>query len=132
MDRRRFLDTLLWTSLAGTALVPLCAVPFYLVPPAGALRGKRINLGRIPPGEMRKGQSGARVVIGINDGGVRVFDAACTHDGCPVKWVSATRHFECDCHGAKFDANGKVTKGPAKEPLAVLNHREENGEVVVE
>jgi cytochrome b6-f complex iron-sulfur subunit len=132
MDRRKFLDTLLWTSLAGTALVPLAAVPFYLVPPAGALRGKRINLGRIPPGESRTGLAGTRAVIGVNEGGVRVFDAACTHDRCPVKWVAETKLFLCDCHGAQFDANGKVVKGPAKEPLAPLRHHEENGEVVVE
>ncbi len=132
MDRRKFLDTLLWTSLAGAAVTPLAALPGYLVPPEGVLRGKRINLGRIAPGEAKVGNSGARVVIAVNDGGLRVFDAACTHDRCPVKWVRETRIFRCDCHGAEFDAHGKVTKGPAKEPLAALAYSEENGEIVVD
>jgi Rieske Fe-S protein/uncharacterized membrane protein YphA (DoxX/SURF4 family) len=44
------------------------------------------------------------------------FDAACTHEGCPVRYAGTT--FQCPCHGAQFDsATGKVLKGPANTPL---------------
>jgi Rieske Fe-S protein len=132
MDRRKFLDTLLWTSLAGAAVTPLAMLPAYLVPPEGVLRSKRINLGAVPAGSSKVGRSGARVVIAVNEGSLRVFDAACTHDRCPVRWDGPAKKFVCDCHGAEFDGEGKVTKGPAKTPLAALPHFIENGEVVVE
>ncbi len=44
----------------------------------------------------------------------------CTHKGCTVDWVAAEKKYECPCHNAKFAANGKVLKGPATKPLAIL------------
>jgi Rieske Fe-S protein len=42
----------------------------------------------------------------------------CTHKSCPLQ--AEASGFECDCHGSTFDMHGAVTKGPAKEPLAVF------------
>jgi cytochrome b6-f complex iron-sulfur subunit len=41
----------------------------------------------------------------------------CTHKGCDVKWSIEEKKYECPCHGAKFDASGKVLNGPATKPL---------------
>jgi cytochrome b6-f complex iron-sulfur subunit len=41
----------------------------------------------------------------------------CTHKGCDVKWSMEEKKYECPCHGAKFDANGKVLSGPATKSL---------------
>jgi cytochrome b6-f complex iron-sulfur subunit len=41
----------------------------------------------------------------------------CTHKGCDVKWSAGDKKYGCPCHDAKFAANGKVLKGPAKDPL---------------
>ncbi|WP_232680540.1 Rieske (2Fe-2S) protein [Nocardioides sp. R-C-SC26] len=47
----------------------------------------------------------------------RVFDAACTHQGCPVSDVSGGR-ITCPCHGSQFSATtGAVLAGPAGSPL---------------
>jgi Rieske Fe-S protein len=48
---------------------------------------------------------------------VLVFDPHCTHLGCAVAWNSKTRHFECPCHGGRYDSNGKRIAGPPPRPL---------------
>lgn len=47
----------------------------------------------------------------------KVISLRCTHQGCTVqKQENGT--FSCPCHGAVYDDNGKVIKGPAKENLS--------------
>ncbi len=42
----------------------------------------------------------------------------CTHLGCTVE--SRPDGFACPCHGSRFDLQGKVKRGPAAKPLAIL------------
>jgi len=61
----------------------------------------------VPPG---------RSVALFRDGeGVFAISTVCTHLGCIVK--HGPGGFECPCHGSRFDAGGKVEKGPAPSPL---------------
>lgn len=39
----------------------------------------------------------------------------CTHQGCLT--LLGNNAFYCPCHGAQFDSNGRVTRGPAFFPL---------------
>jgi Rieske Fe-S protein len=48
------------------------------------------------------------------------FSAKCTHKGCTVDKV-ADGTIDCPCHGSKFNLDGTVAKGPAREPLATEN-----------
>lgn len=41
----------------------------------------------------------------------------CTHAGCQATWDEKKEMFICPCHGSKFDKDGKVIEGPAKEDL---------------
>lgn len=50
------------------------------------------------------------------------LDMTCTHNGCPIELLTGNS-FECGCHGSTFDADGKVTKGPALDPLRVFSHQ---------
>ena len=54
--------------------------------------------------------------------GARLFalSAICTHRKCKVS-AEDDRTFSCDCHGSTFDPCGKVTEGPARRDLPVLN-----------
>lgn len=44
------------------------------------------------------------------------FSAICTHQGCTVNKV-ADGTIACPCHGSKFNLDGSVANGPAKQPL---------------
>ncbi|MFD5827245.1 Rieske 2Fe-2S domain-containing protein [Lentzea sp. NPDC060358] len=57
------------------------------------------------------------------------FNAACTHQGCPVSFVGPG--FRCPCHGATYDGEGEVTGGPAPAPLARIPVEVVEGRVVL-
>jgi cytochrome b6-f complex iron-sulfur subunit len=50
--------------------------------------------------------------------GFTALSLVCTHLGCTVE--SKPEGFVCPCHGSKFDPQGKVTRGPAQNPLKSL------------
>ena len=71
------------------------------------------------------------LVIRGDDGALKAFDATCTHAGCEVAWRDG--EIRCPCHHARFDpVSGAPTRGPAREPLAVLAVVERGGKIVAE
>jgi Rieske Fe-S protein len=46
------------------------------------------------------------------------LDLTCTHQSCPVGWV--TDEFVCPCHGSIFTATGAHVSGPGVNPLAMV------------
>jgi cytochrome b6-f complex iron-sulfur subunit len=42
----------------------------------------------------------------------------CTHLGCTIE--DAPQGFQCPCHGSRYDSQGKVTRGPARNDLPRL------------
>jgi Rieske Fe-S protein len=66
------------------------------------------------------------------DGGkLRVFSSTCTHLACNVIWREEEEVFVCPCHSGQFDANGKNIAGPPTKPLAVLEHKIEDGNLKI-
>ncbi|MBD2182515.1 FAD-dependent oxidoreductase [Aerosakkonema funiforme] len=55
-------------------------------------------------------------VFAAKSGGTEAISLTCTHQGCTVQ-KQANGEFHCPCHGAVFDADGKVVKGPAQRDL---------------
>jgi Rieske Fe-S protein len=56
----------------------------------------------------------------------------CTHRGCVVKKADPVS-FKCPCHGATYDIEGNVTKGPAR--VALIRYAisvDANGHVIVD
>jgi Rieske Fe-S protein len=57
-------------------------------------------------------------VIYNNGGEYMAYSLTCTHLGCTVE--EDGDGFACPCHGSRFDRDGMVLEGPAKEPLRIL------------
>lgn len=53
------------------------------------------------------------------DGTVKRLSPRCTHMGCTVGWNPAERTWDCQCHGSRFEAEGRVIMGPATRDLAL-------------
>lgn len=48
--------------------------------------------------------------------GDKAISLTCTHQGCTVQ-PQANGEFHCPCHGAVYDAEGRVVSGPARRDL---------------
>jgi cytochrome b6-f complex iron-sulfur subunit len=61
----------------------------------------------------------SNIVVARDANGVYSMSAVCTHAGCLLDDMSNTiaAGLYCPCHGSAFDANGAVTRGPARAPL---------------
>lgn len=68
----------------------------------------------------------------VNDGdSIIALSPVCTHLGCFVNFDKNSNEFICPCHGGKYDSEGKVLKGPPKEPLQRLPVKIENKKIFV-
>jgi glycine/D-amino acid oxidase-like deaminating enzyme/nitrite reductase/ring-hydroxylating ferredoxin subunit len=76
-------------------------------------------LADIAPGEGKIVQIEGHTVALYKDeaGEVHALNPRCTHLKCTVSWSLAEKCWECPCHGARYDANGKVLTGPADRNL---------------
>ncbi|WP_008314399.1 Rieske 2Fe-2S domain-containing protein [Leptolyngbya sp. PCC 6406] len=48
------------------------------------------------------------------------ISSVCPHRQCVVDWDPAAELFICPCHDSRFDAEGKVTQGPATTHLETV------------
>ncbi|PSB05195.1 ubiquinol-cytochrome c reductase iron-sulfur subunit [Merismopedia glauca] len=55
----------------------------------------------------------------------------CPHKQCTVAWQGDIKSFVCPCHNSRFAADGKVTNGPATQPLPKYEAKIEGNAVLV-
>jgi glycine/D-amino acid oxidase-like deaminating enzyme/nitrite reductase/ring-hydroxylating ferredoxin subunit len=74
----------------------------------------------VPTGTGAVVRRGVGFVAVYRDAHGRVHErsAVCPHLGCIVRWNAGERSWDCPCHGSRFDADGRVLNGPAREGLA--------------
>lgn len=120
-ERRDFLGLAsLWSAAIamGVALVGALRLPMPSVFPESS---SRVKLG--PPGQFKGVERTAFVELRLwvfsDESGLYAMSAVCTHLGCIVAPQEEGGYF-CPCHGSRFDAHGKVVKGPAPKALAHL------------
>ncbi|MDH4129223.1 MAG: Rieske (2Fe-2S) protein [Spirochaetota bacterium] len=71
------------------------------------------------------------ILVKIDINKYKVFSAQCTHAGCIVEWKANEKIFFCNCHGGKFDINGKNIAGPPPSPLPEYKVVLKKGEMFV-
>lgn len=57
------------------------------------------------------------IVMRLESQQFRVLSSKCPHLGCTVRWDNEEQLLRCPCHGSRFGDDGKVQRGPAKQPL---------------
>jgi nucleotide-binding universal stress UspA family protein/nitrite reductase/ring-hydroxylating ferredoxin subunit len=77
------------------------------------------SLADLEPGEGAIVEEGGKRIAGYRDesGHVVALSRKCKHLGCGVGWNPSLRTWDCPCHGSRYDAYGKVIRGPAQHDL---------------
>lgn len=71
------------------------------------------------------------IIIFRQQNSITALSAKCTHKGCTVR-VKKQDIYACPCHGAMYEYDGTVKKGPAKRDLESLPVKiSDTGEVLV-
>lgn len=123
MKRKDFTGRLLSAWVAICSLPAVYGIFQYLMPPAKARESavpfKAGLSGEYASGAVRQFKEGrnAFFVRASMEGQIRAFSARCTHLGCLVEYLEEDREFRCNCHGSRFDADGRNLTGPASTPL---------------
>ncbi|MGB7275630.1 MAG: cytochrome b6-f complex iron-sulfur subunit [Geitlerinemataceae cyanobacterium] len=138
LSRRQLLNFLtgaVVASTAGTVLYP--AAKFFVAPAEGGTDGsilaKDIHGNLIPASQILAEAPGTRALVaGLaaeptyltlrEDGTLHPWGIVdnCTHLGCTFPWNSNENQFQCPCHGSRYDADGRVVRGPAPLPLKLV------------
>lgn len=140
--RRKFLKRLLDIFLGGSFLFAAWGIVYpiwrYLTSVArleaetGFERVVVSTTRALPPGEARLFRYQGRPYVVVNErGGISALSAVCTHKGCLVRWDKRKGELSCPCHGSAFDLNGNVKRGPAPKPLASIQVRVIQDQIVV-
>ena len=97
------------------------------------MRVPLIEQARIEEGHAREVDFfGRPALVARTDGALRAYLNVCAHLGGPLELSADGAHFECQWHGACFDARtGRATGGPARPDarLIRLPIRVEDGQV---
>jgi len=57
-------------------------------------------------------------------GELHILNAVCTHAKCIVSWNNSEKSWDCPCHGARYDMEGRVLNGPARRGLQKIKFSE--------
>ncbi|MDP9047638.1 MAG: FAD-dependent oxidoreductase, partial [Bacteroidota bacterium] len=73
------------------------------------------SLKRIKPGDGKVVEVDGKKVAAYHDeeGIFHTLNPVCTHAKCIVNWNAEEKSWDCPCHGARYDINGRVLTGPA-------------------
>ena len=85
-------------------------------------REKIESMAAIAPGEAKlvKLDGKAMAIYKDEQGGIHAVSTVCPHAKCSVGWNSAEKSWDCPCHGSRFDIDGEVLTGPARQGLEVI------------
>lgn len=137
MLRRYFVNGLLGSGIAATAVSILYPILKFVIPPEMAESAvMSVTVGRsdqIPPnsGAIFKFGDEPGLLVRTAEGELRAFSARCTHLNCTVQYDPAAKEIVCACHGGQFDLNGKNVGGPPPKPLTAYSVNTRGDDIVV-
>lgn len=140
MHRRRFLVWAAGASLGASAIFIGATVIQAMTPPSRSVDG-RTHPGSVPVAKLAQlklnepqlAEYGQDKVFVVKTSGTEalVFDAACPHVRCALRFNAESREFECPCHGGAFAVDGRRLKGPASRDMIPAIAEIVDGEVIV-
>ncbi|SDE00286.1 Glycine/D-amino acid oxidase [Mucilaginibacter pineti] len=80
------------------------------------------SLKRLAPGTGKVVEVDGEKIAAYRDdeGVIHALSPVCTHAACIVNWNGEEKSWDCPCHGARYDIEGKVLTGPATRDLAKI------------
>lgn len=120
-ERRKFLGILL--GAIGGVIAAVFAWPLFRflspVDKGGAAEKIRVAKDQVTADKpyFFSFQGRPAVLLEKSPGEYIALSAVCTHLGCIVKWVNASKEFLCPCHGGRYSPDGQVLGGPPPKPL---------------
>ncbi len=132
LSRRSFMDLLVKTSLAGSALLGIGALGRFI-----SFQGENSAPSQFDLGMASNYPSGTRTpapeipaLIIHDEQGFKALSLVCPHLGCTVNVYADG--FTCPCHGSRFLTDGSLRNGPASKPLTSLKVEvSESGHLIV-
>jgi Rieske Fe-S protein len=137
MLRRYFVNGLLGSGIAATAISILYPILKFVIPPEIAESAvMSVSAGRpqdLQPnsGTIFKFGDEPGLLVRTAEGDLRAFSARCTHLNCTVQYDPTAKEIICACHGGQFDLNGKNVGGPPPKPLTAYSVNVRGDEIVV-
>jgi Rieske Fe-S protein len=137
MDRRQFTNFLLAGSALGWLGSVLYPVLSFLRPPkiaeANVNSVKAGPESDFPPNSSQIVKFGRKpvIVIRLDNGDFRSFEATCTHLDCIVQYRADLKQIWCACHNGLYDTRGRNVSGPPPRPLEEFAVNIVAGEIVV-
>jgi menaquinol-cytochrome c reductase iron-sulfur subunit len=148
-ERRSFLGVIIGLIASGIAAVLGLAIGRFTIEPALAGSNSELWVGAGPLDGIPEGKPVKRVVtitrevgwglfteagsvwIIRNSDAITVFSAVCPHLGCSINTSAAAGGFVCLCHQSSWNGVGVKVGGPTPRDMDTLEHRIENGELLV-
>ena len=140
IGRRAFLAWAAAASLGASVLFMGATVIQAIVPPKRSISGKT-TVGRLTVARVADLKVGSAVlaeygddtlwVVRSGENTFAVFDSACPHVGCTLRFDAKAQRFVCPCHESTFTIDGRRLGGPAPRDLTAATFEVVGGEVVV-
>lgn len=135
--RRRWINLLLGSGLAGSIASFIYPLIRYIIPPPVAESTSRsVMAAKVK--ELKRNSSkiftfGSKpaILVRTPDGEFSALSAVCTHLNCTVQYRGDLHQIWCACHNGLYDLTGRNVSGPPPRPLELFDVHIQGEDVVV-
>ncbi|MBO0801304.1 MAG: Rieske 2Fe-2S domain-containing protein [Blastocatellia bacterium] len=146
-ERRSFLGVIIGLITSGIAATLGLAIGRFIIVPAFTASNSEQWIGAGPLADIPEGKPVKRILaiaqevgwgrftaagsvwVIRNGDSITVFSAVCPHLGCSIN--TSANGFICPCHRSSWNGAGAKTGGPTPRDMDTLEHRIEDGALLV-